>query len=95
MSDPFAIAESVKPLGPDDQLYSVDEAALYIRHSRSKFFDLVKLHNPNVYRVGRRTFYQKSVLDELITRNIGTHHLYSFIYEIGDLYEHSEKHIAA
>lgn len=79
MSDPQAESSASKPVGPDDPLYTVEEAAQYLKHSRSRFFDLVKVHNPRVYRVGRRTYYQKSVLDDLIVKNIDTHHFYSFV----------------
>lgn len=95
MTEAFGHHGNSKPNGPDDHLYSVNEAAEYLRLSRSTFYELVKIHNPNVYRVGRRTHYQKSVLDELILKHIGTHHFFTLVREIGGKYEHSKHKVEA
>lgn len=73
-----------KPAGPEDSLYSAAEAWPYLNISKSKFYALVAMHNPRVFKAGRKVLYPKSSLDQIIQMNIGTHHFYSFSYEIGE-----------
>ena len=73
-----------KPGGPEDPLYSAAEAWSYLNVSKSTFYALVGLHNPRVFKVGRKVLYPKSSLDWIIQMNIETHHFYSLSYEIGE-----------
>lgn len=73
-----------KPTGPEDPLYTTTEAWTYLSISKSKFYTLVEMHNPTVFRVGRKVLYPKSSLDWIIRTNIDTHHFYSLRSEIGE-----------
>ena len=74
----------LKPRGPEDPLYSAAEAWTYLNISKSTFYALVGMHNPRVFKVGRKVLYPKSSLDQIIQMNIGAHHFYSLSYEIGE-----------
>ena len=73
-----------KPGGPEDPLYSAAEAWTYLSISKSKFYTLITMHNPTVFRVGRKVLYPKSSLDWIIRTNIDTHHFYSLSSAIGE-----------
>ncbi len=66
--------------GPLDPLLKVEEAASYLRVSRSKMFGLIKEHNLELVRFGSRTLVKQSTLDALVTQLSATHHLHTFIY---------------
>jgi excisionase family DNA binding protein len=66
--------------GPIDPLMKVEEAASYLRVSRSKMYGLIEEHNLESVRFGSRRLIKRSTLDALVTQLSATHHLHTFIY---------------
>lgn len=80
MSNPSEVGGSALRPRPDDPLYTVEEAAVYLRVSRSTMFNLIAKHNLEVVRFKRGQLLRQSTLDKFISDCAETHHFHSFSY---------------